>query len=189
MNQFNVILALIFSLVIAIFALANNQPIIVNYLYGKTEISAVIVILGAAILGALTMFLLNIFKQIKTGWRLRNIQGQVNDLTTRVDELTDERDALLMQIGQLQQSPETYEEAPEAEQPPVTTSEPLIRPYAGAQETGGDGVPAGDGFNYEEDAAHIASSNGDESAQLLQEERGDSDREEGFTEKEDEKGL
>lgn len=138
MSQFGVILALIFSLVIAVFAIANNQPIVVNYLYGKTEISAVVVILGAAILGALVMFLLNIFKQIKTGFRLRNLQGQVNDLSARVDELTGERDALLVQIGQLQEQDGLEKEKvaeQSTEEPSEPSGEPYVAPYF-MQETG-----------------------------------------------------
>jgi len=47
-SQLSIIFALLFSLVIAVLAIANNQPVTVNYLYGSTEISAVIIILGSA---------------------------------------------------------------------------------------------------------------------------------------------
>lgn len=105
MGQLGVILGLIFSLFIAVFALANNQLIVVNYLFGKADISAVIVILGAACLGALSVFLLGVYKQIKGAFRLRGLQGEVGDLRSRLQQLEFERDNLLVQLGQLQQSP------------------------------------------------------------------------------------
>ncbi len=128
MSQLGVIMALIFSLLIAIFALANNQPIIVNYLYGKTEISAVIVILGAAILGAFVIFLLNMFKQIKTGFRLRSLQSELSEVRSQVNELQNERDALLIQLGQLQESPATAETAKAVPDPPPA-AEPYVTGY------------------------------------------------------------
>ncbi len=76
----------------------------VNYLYGKAEISAVIVILGAACLGALTIFLLGIYRQIKTGFRVRGLQGELGELRSRLQELEMERDYLLVQVGQLQEA-------------------------------------------------------------------------------------
>ena len=103
MSQFSVILALIFSLIIAVFAVANNQPIVVNYIYGKTEVFAVIVILGAAFLGALSIFVLSIFKQIVAGFRLRGLQGEMSELRSRLQQTIRERDALLLRLGQLQE--------------------------------------------------------------------------------------
>ena len=131
MSQFGVILALIFSLVIAIFALANNQPIIVNYLYGKTEISAVIVILGAAILGAFVIFLLNMFKQIKTGFQIRSLQSELKESRSQLSELKNERDDLLVQIGHLQNTPDTPDSAETVSeaQKPSSTVEPYVTGY------------------------------------------------------------
>ncbi len=146
MSQFGVILALIFSLVIAIFALANNQLIIVNYLYGKTEISAVIVILGAAILGAFVMFLLNMFKQIKTSFHMRSLQSELGESRSQIDELKSERDALLVQLGQLQDSFVNPEESGKVEKPSPDNKEPYVTGlYMSQEETEvKEDSPAGD---------------------------------------------
>lgn len=106
MNQFGVILALLFSMIIALFAIANNQPIVVNYLYGRAEVSAVIVILGAAVLGALVIFLLNIFRQVRTGLMMRGLRQEIDNLQEKIQEIEAERDSLLVQIGQLQKTGE-----------------------------------------------------------------------------------
>ncbi len=103
MNQFGVILALIFSLIIAIFAIANQHPIIINYLYGRTEVSAIVVILGAAILGALVIFMINLVKNIRTRLQLRSLRSEINQLKEKLHGIEKERDALLAQVGQLQE--------------------------------------------------------------------------------------
>ncbi len=101
MSQFGVILALIFSLIIAIFAIANNQPIEVNYLYGKAEVSAIVVILGAAILGALVIFLLSMFRQIRISFQIRNLRNEVESYKNKTTEMEKERERLLAQVEQL----------------------------------------------------------------------------------------
>ncbi len=103
MSQLGVILALVFSIFIAIFALANNQPIAINYLVGKTDVSAVLVILGAAFLGALTIFLLGVYRQVKAVLRLRALQGELTELRTQLQAVEQERDSLLLQLGQWQE--------------------------------------------------------------------------------------
>ena len=100
MSQFGVILALIFSLIIAIFAIANNQPIEVNYLYGKAEVSAIVVILGAAILGALVIFLLSMFRQIRFSFQIRNLRSEIELYKNRAFELEKERERLSAQVEQ-----------------------------------------------------------------------------------------
>ncbi len=101
MSQFGVILALFFSLIIAIFAIANNQFIEVNYLYGKAEVSAIVVILGAAILGSLAIFLLSMFRQIRISFQIRSLRNEVESYKNKTAEMENERERLLAQIEQL----------------------------------------------------------------------------------------
>jgi len=100
LSQFGVILALIFSLIIAIFAIANNQLIEVNYLYGKAEVSAIVVILGAAILGALVIFLLSMFRQIRMSFQIRSLRNELESYKNKTQELEKERERLVTQADQ-----------------------------------------------------------------------------------------
>lgn len=109
MNQVGLILALIFSLVIAIFATVNQQPVEINYLYGRAEVPAVVVILGSAILGALVMFLLSVIRQVRANFRIRGLRNEVDELKENLLSLEGERDALLAQVGQLQEAESTVE--------------------------------------------------------------------------------
>ncbi|MDO9536228.1 MAG: LapA family protein [Bacillota bacterium] len=107
MSQLSIILALLFSLVIAVFAIANNQPVVINYLYGSTEISAVVVILVSAFLGALAIFLLSIVRHIKVSLQFRSMRNEIKDLHTKAQSLVEERDDFLTQLGMLQEPHES----------------------------------------------------------------------------------
>lgn len=117
MNQLSVILALLFSLVIAVLAIANNQAVVINYLCGSTEISAVVVILGSAFLGALAIFLLSIVRHIKASLQLRSMRNEIKDLHTKAQVMVKERDDLLTRLGLLQEPHESTEEYNRADAP------------------------------------------------------------------------
>lgn len=104
MSQFGVLLALVFSLIIAVLAIANNQPVVINYLYGSTEVSAVVIILGAAVLGALVIFILSIFGHVKKSLQLRNMRNELKSLQEKVQSLQNERDILLANVGRLEEA-------------------------------------------------------------------------------------
>jgi lipopolysaccharide assembly protein A len=114
MSQISIIMALLFSLIIAVLAIANNQPVVLNYLYGSTEISAVVVILGSAFLGALAIFLLSIVRHIKVSLQFRSLRNEIKDLHTKGQVLMEERDDLLTQLGLLQEPYKSTEQCVEA---------------------------------------------------------------------------
>ena len=90
MLQFGVVVALLFSLLIAIFAIANNQPITINFLYGKAEVSAIVVILGSAIAGAVVMGILNLVRNVKQGLKIRNLKQERKKLEDQLQKLEED---------------------------------------------------------------------------------------------------
>jgi putative membrane protein len=104
MNRFFAVLAFIFCLLLAIFALANNQVVEINYLYNSIEISAVLVILGSALLGALIVFVFGLVKNIQGRLKLRAFRHEVKNLEERLQIIERERDSLLVQVGHLQEA-------------------------------------------------------------------------------------
>lgn len=104
MGQLAVLLALVFSLVIAVLAIANNQPVEINYLFGRSELSAVVIILGSAVLGALVIFILSIYGNVKKSLQLRNMRNELKNLQEKIQSLQRERDLLLANIGKLEES-------------------------------------------------------------------------------------
>ncbi len=109
MGSFLIILALLFSLIIAIIAVANNQPVNVNYLFGEAQISLIILIIGAAAAGALVMGLISLYRGIRTALLMRSGRKQQEDLKRRLLALEGEKNALQQEIAQLQASAEAAE--------------------------------------------------------------------------------
>ncbi|KYC91540.1 lipopolysaccharide assembly protein LapA domain-containing protein [Heyndrickxia sporothermodurans] len=61
-KQWNLLLALIVVLVIAIFSVINVEPVTVNYLFGKADWPLILVIIGSVLLGALLAGLIGMMK-------------------------------------------------------------------------------------------------------------------------------
>lgn len=91
MGSFYLILGLIFSLVIAIIALINNETVTVNYVFGRTEISLILLILGSSVTGALAMGLFSLFRSIRTAFAFRKLRQQQKALQKQVKVLQEEK--------------------------------------------------------------------------------------------------
>ena len=66
MGSFYLILGLVFSLIIAIVALANTESVTVSYIFGRAEVSLILLILGSAFIGVLVMGLFSLFRSIRS---------------------------------------------------------------------------------------------------------------------------
>ncbi len=74
------ILSLGFSIVIALFAIANAGSVRINFIFAIYEVSQAIVILLSAIVGAVIVMLLSIVKNIKLNMKISNQEKVVADL-------------------------------------------------------------------------------------------------------------
>jgi len=74
--QWNLVLALLFALIVAIFSLSNTTPVTVNYLIGTTETPLVIVILLSALLGGILIGLISTFFYMKLKWKLYRMEKE-----------------------------------------------------------------------------------------------------------------
>lgn len=88
--QFYLISALIFSLIVAIFAVQNTEIVIIKFLAFQTNVSLVLVILGSAVIGALVTLFLSLFKQVKNWMTIRHLNSQNEELVNKVNKLTEE---------------------------------------------------------------------------------------------------
>ncbi|SCG82548.1 hypothetical protein DW1_0941 [Proteiniborus sp. DW1] len=89
------IISLLFSIIVAVFAIQNAGNVEINFLFAKFTISQAIVILASAIVGALIVLLLGLIKQIKQNMKIKQLNKEIESiieerdkLQTRVDELT-----------------------------------------------------------------------------------------------------
>ncbi|WKA56276.1 LapA family protein [Planococcus shixiaomingii] len=58
------VLSFIFAVIIAVFAVANVDPVMVNYIFGEARWPLILVILGSAVLGFLLATLLSMWRNI-----------------------------------------------------------------------------------------------------------------------------
>ena len=80
------ILALIFAVFVALFAVQNASQITVTFLAWQWNTSVAVIILGAAACGALFGGMLAIVREVQLKLKLRNMQSQVNRLDDRLEE-------------------------------------------------------------------------------------------------------
>ena len=78
--QWTLIVALLFSLIVAVFALVNNELVVVNFLFSTVEISLVLLILGSAAAGAVIMVFLSLVRHVQVGFQMRDLKKKVTVL-------------------------------------------------------------------------------------------------------------
>lgn len=99
MGSFYLILALVFSLLIAIMALANNETITVSYIFGRSDVSLILLILGSAFTGALVMGLFSLFRSIRSAFAFRQLRNQQDELKKRINTLEEEKTFLEAELN------------------------------------------------------------------------------------------
>jgi uncharacterized integral membrane protein len=115
MGSFYLILGLIFSLIIAIIALANNETVTVSYIFGRLQVSLILLILGSAVTGALAMGLFSLFRSIRNAFAFRELRHQQEALQKQVKTLEEEKIFLEAELNKAVSVPEEEEAVPETE--------------------------------------------------------------------------
>ncbi len=110
MSSLYLILGLIFSLIIAIVAIANTEPVTVNYIFGQARIPLIILILGSAFAGALVMGLFSLFRSIRTALTFRHSRQEKEALQKQVKALEEEKVFLEAELNKAVSVPEEPEE-------------------------------------------------------------------------------
>ena len=78
MAQLLVLLALVFAIVIATFAVQNTMPVSVRFLFWQAdEVAVSVLVLISAALGAAAILLLGIAREVQWRWRQRNLNQQL----------------------------------------------------------------------------------------------------------------
>ena len=75
--QWNLLLGLLFAIIIAIFAVFNVDAVQVNYVFGKAQWPLVLVILGAALLGAMVSGFVAMFLSFQSSRRIKELQKEM----------------------------------------------------------------------------------------------------------------
>ena len=85
--QLYLVLALLFALLVAVFAVQNTMTVPIAFLFWKLNVSLVLVILGAASFGALCVFLVGMFKNLGVWRKQKELENKNKLLTEKVKEL------------------------------------------------------------------------------------------------------
>jgi uncharacterized integral membrane protein len=87
-SQVIVLLALLFSVLIAIFAVQNTTPVDVRFLgWGASGVAASVLVLISAVAGAVAMLLLGVAREVGIRWHHRSVSNQLRAAQKRVAEL------------------------------------------------------------------------------------------------------
>ncbi len=85
-NQWSVIVALLFSLLVALFAILNTEIVTINLLFRTVEISAVLIILGSAAAGALIVVFFSLVRNVQITLEMRKLKKEIKKLQEENEE-------------------------------------------------------------------------------------------------------
>jgi putative membrane protein len=92
--QKNLIIILIFSIFIAMFAGLNAASIQINLIFAKIEISAALVILISASIGAVIIYFAGAFGKMKSAKKIKELERKASALTAENEALKESSKAL-----------------------------------------------------------------------------------------------
>lgn len=78
--QIIIVLSLLFSILVAIFAVQNSEIVTVNFLWLRTSLSQAVVILGSALVGVLIMIPFDLFRAVKNKLKIREMSNEIKKL-------------------------------------------------------------------------------------------------------------
>ena len=91
MLNFILVVSLLFALVVAVFAVQNNAPVEISFLgWTFPGTSLVIIIFGSAAAGAVSVFFLGLFKQIKMKMEIRQLKAENSNLKFELNKVQSE---------------------------------------------------------------------------------------------------
>ncbi|WP_066194351.1 MULTISPECIES: LapA family protein [Gracilibacillus] len=88
-GQTYIISAVVFAVVIAIFAVINVDAVEVNYLFGTGHAPLILVILFSVLMGALITAAVGVVRLIRLQRELRTVKAELNALKAKKDPIVD----------------------------------------------------------------------------------------------------
>lgn len=75
--QWSLILSILFAIIIAVFAILNVEPVQVNFLFVKTEMPLILVILFTTLLGAAISGFMAMFRSIRSHRHINELKKEM----------------------------------------------------------------------------------------------------------------
>jgi lipopolysaccharide assembly protein A len=85
--QWNLILALIFALIVAIFAVVNVESVKVDYVLGNAYLPLILIVLGSALLGGLIVGSIGLFRNFMLQRKVNHLSKKKIQLEEKIEEL------------------------------------------------------------------------------------------------------
>lgn len=92
--QWTVVIALIFALVVGIFAVQNVNTVTLKFFAYEIPTNLVVVVLGGVAFGALMIGILGLIGQIKARLQIRTLRGKIKSLEKELNKTKAEYDLL-----------------------------------------------------------------------------------------------
>lgn len=89
-SQWYLILAFLFALIIAVFAVINVDPVEVNFFFGKTQTPLILVILFSTLFGGLTAGSLGIVRVFVLQRKVKQYEKQLSGSSKILDDTEDD---------------------------------------------------------------------------------------------------
>jgi lipopolysaccharide assembly protein A len=86
-GQVSLILALLFAIVIALFAVMNGSNVEFNYLFGTAQWPLVLIILGSALIGGLAAGLFGLVRVIQMRSTISQLRKELNEKNKTIEQL------------------------------------------------------------------------------------------------------
>jgi uncharacterized integral membrane protein len=96
MMQFSFIISMIFAVVIAVFAVANSEPVTLNLIFKSFEMSQAVVILVSAVIGAVIVFMLNLVSKAKSSKKSKLLNKEIVKLKSELEACDNERAKMIV---------------------------------------------------------------------------------------------
>ncbi len=84
--QWNIILLLAFTLVIAAVAVVNIDTVTINYLFGEASVPLILIIIGSTLAGALIIVFFNLAKQISQYRKIKHLEHEIERLQAVIED-------------------------------------------------------------------------------------------------------
>ncbi|WP_078545408.1 LapA family protein [Litchfieldia alkalitelluris] len=82
-RQWSLILAFLFALIVAIFAVINVDPVEVNYLFGTAQWPLILVIISSVLMGGFIVGAVGVFRYYSLSRKVRLLEKENNALKTK----------------------------------------------------------------------------------------------------------
>ncbi len=94
-RQWSIILAILFALIIAIFAVINVEPVQVDYLFGQAEWPLILIILSSVLMGGFLVALTGFIRIVTLQRKLKqlekeNLRFRDDDKLVQKEKISDE---------------------------------------------------------------------------------------------------